>query len=81
MGMVKRNGSGVRVLMLYREAIDPSPYPLPEAGRGEEVDVMAIVEGYAADVRCSICGNVRTWVPGEEAMRALIRRAKRMQTV
>ena len=95
MGMVRRNGSGVRVLLLYREALTPglpSPLdtlapragaagagPLPE-GRGEqEVDVMAVVEGYVADVRCSICGDVRTWVPGEEALRALIKRAQRLQ--
>lgn len=85
MGMVRRNGSGVRVLLLYREALTTTPaLPSPLAplleGRGEqEVDVMAVVEGYVADVRCSICGDVRTWVPGEEALRALIKRAQRLQ--
>ncbi|MEW6650913.1 MAG: hypothetical protein AB1453_12085 [Chloroflexota bacterium] len=65
MGQVMRNGSGVRVLLLYRQA-------LPD-GEGE-VDVMAVVEGYAADVRCSLCGSVRTWVPGEEQLQALVER-------
>jgi len=68
LGMVVRNGSGVRQLALYRNAIY-----MQEAGEDlEEVDVMAMVEGYAADVRCSICGRVRTWFPGEEAIRRLL---------
>lgn len=76
LGQVVRNGSGVRQLLLYREAVnmgDLTPSPSP-TGRGEEeVDVMAVVEGYVADVRCSICGAVRTWVPGQEAMERLLR--------
>ncbi len=89
MGLTQRDGNGIRVLMLYREALTdagPSlirditltPYPSPMNGRGEadlnEVDVMAIVEGYVADVRCSICGAVRTWVPGQEQLDRLIER-------
>jgi hypothetical protein len=31
----------------------------------KEVDVVAVVEG-KVDVRCSICGRVRTWFPGIE---------------
>jgi len=73
LGMVVRNGSGVRQLVLYREAIWADAVRPDEA---EEVDVMAVVEGYVADVRCSICGSVRTWVPGEEAMRKLLEGAK-----
>jgi hypothetical protein len=53
-------------LLLYRLAVDM------RAEEPGEVDVMAIVEGHVMDVRCSICGRVRTWVPGEEALRALI---------
>ena len=86
MGQVRRNGSGVRVLLLYREALTaPSPAlphfedKMEEGDKTVEVDVMAVVEGYVADVRCSICGDVRTWVPGEEALRALIERARRLQ--
>lgn len=70
MGQVARNGSGVRVLLLYRQA-------LPESEG--EVDVMAVVEGYVADVRCSMCGAVRTWVPGTEQLQALVERLLRMQ--
>jgi len=98
MGVVERNGSGIRQLLLFRNAYyiptpaventaaDPSPGPSPQAAlveRGEEVaarreleaevDVMAVVEGWVADVRCSICGEMRTWVPGQEAMERLLK--------
>jgi hypothetical protein len=65
LGLVARNGSKRRRLLLYRNAVDMSDDPC-------EVDVMALVEGYVADVRCSICGSVRTWVPGQEAMDRLV---------
>jgi hypothetical protein len=71
LGQVVRNGSGVRQLLLYRTAVDL------QAEEPGEVDVMAVVEGHVMDVRCSICGRVRTWVPGEEALRALIEAVKR----
>ena len=47
-------------------------------GRGSmaEVDVMAVVEGLVLDVRCSVCGSVRTWVPGEKAMKRLMEQVK-----
>jgi hypothetical protein len=56
MGMVERvrvNGRHVDRLLLYRQAIVD--------GEGM-VDVMAVVQGTVLDVRCSICGAVRTWV-------------------
>lgn len=62
MGQVVRNGSNVRQLLLFREAVGPD----------DEFEVMALVEGYAADVRCSVCGAVRTWVPGQEAIDRLV---------
>jgi len=66
LGQVKRNGSKIRVLLLYRNAIAAGE-PM------KDVDVMAIVEGYVADVRCSECGKTRTWVPGEEAIMQLLK--------
>lgn len=88
MGVVARNGSGIRQLLLYRWAVVTSPITLPLKGRGiakelygdwdgegrreDEPDVMAVVEGYVADVRCSVCGRVRTWVPGPEAIRKML---------
>jgi hypothetical protein len=66
MGQVARNGSNIRKLLLYRNAIDPAE------AEPVEVDVMGLVEGYVADVKCSICGSVRTWVPGQEAMDRLV---------
>lgn len=74
LGLVVRNGSGIRQLLLYREAIETTA----RRDMGE-VDVMAIVEGYVADVRCSICGRVRTWVPGEEAMERLLETVRTMR--
>jgi hypothetical protein len=71
LGQVVRDGSGVRRLLLYRLAVDM------EAEEPGEVDVMAVVIGQVVDVRCSICGKVRTWVPGEEALRQLIEGIKR----
>jgi hypothetical protein len=67
LGQVRRNGSKVQRLLLYRQAVDLSPAPLREAeaaGVVEEVDVIAVVEGLVMDVRCSICGGIRTWRPG-----------------
>ena len=76
LGLVRRNGRGIRQLWLYRQAVDDrAPLDSDEstsAGEMAEVDVMAVVEGLALDVRCSICGEMRTWVPGEEAIRRLI---------
>lgn len=73
MGMVVRTDGvgkdgaqtvGVRQLILYRQAIS--------FGGDEEVEVIAIVEGYVIDVRCSLCGRVKTWMPDEEALKRLI---------
>lgn len=62
LGKVRRNGSGIHQLLMYREAIDT------EREQVEEVDVIAIVEGYVADVKCSNCGGARTWIPGRESI-------------
>lgn len=70
LGLVRRNGSGVRQLILYRHAINPA------SERMEEVDVIAVVEGLVMSVRCDICGRKRTWKPGDEAF-ARLRRAER----
>ena len=46
--------------------LTPPPTPLPSWERGvrlKQVDVVAVVDGWVVDVRCSICGRVRTWVP------------------
>ena len=67
-----RNGDGIRQLLLYRVALDPGG-----PGEDDEVDVLAIVEGYVANVRCSQCGQVRTWIPGQESLERLIKQARR----
>lgn len=68
LGSVRRTGSKVQQLLLYRNSIDlDSPRP-------DELDVIAVIEGYVVDVRCSVpgCGALRTWVPGEAALRKLL---------
>jgi len=55
LGLTVKNGSGKRELLLYRNAIGDDV--------GEEVDVIAVVVGLVMDVRCSVCGKVRTWRP------------------
>jgi len=67
LGQVSRNGRGIRQLALYRHAIDMEA---PEPG---EIEVIATVEGLVIDVKCSECGAVRTWVPGEESLRRLLK--------
>jgi hypothetical protein len=87
LGVVMRDGGGVRRLGLYRWAVESPTFDAPanaglrspsaRSADGEgskEVEVMALIEGYVADVRCSICGRVRTWVPGVEALRKMMKR-------
>ena len=71
LGLIKNEGHGSKRLALLREAMDAS-----EAEPGE---VMAVVDG--ADVRCSICGEMRTWVPGEAALRRLLRSQNNLQKI
>jgi hypothetical protein len=68
LGSVRCNGSKITQLLLYRESIDLA------FERPSDVDVIAVVEGYVADVRCNVpgCGSVRTWVPGEAALKKLL---------
>ncbi len=66
LGQVMRDASGVRILLFYRQALDP------RAERLDEVDIAAVIEGYVTKIRCSICGKVRTWKPGEESMQKLL---------
>ena len=68
MGRVFRNGSRAQQMVLFREAMDMEPSDDELA----EVDVMAIVDGHVVDIRCSICGALRTWAPGKEALRRLV---------
>jgi hypothetical protein len=68
LGQVQRNGSGIRQLAVYREAIsveDPR----------DDVDVLGVTNGWT-EVRCSICGEIRTWVPGDEEIRRLLESRK-----
>jgi hypothetical protein len=75
MGMVVRNSSRIQQLILYRQALDPA------AEVSTDVDVIATIEGYVAEIRCSVCGNIRTWYPGQESLEHLIRQARKMHVM
>ena len=66
LGQVRKSGKGIHQLLLYRHAVNF------EDGKPEEVDVMAVVEGTVMEIRCEICGQMRTWVTGEVAIKKLI---------
>lgn len=70
MGLVGRNGSGVTQLWIYRQAIDL------ESDEPAAPEVMGIAQGHVFDIRCDVCEAVRTWVPGDEALRRLLERAE-----
>lgn len=55
-------------LMLFRDAIDL------DAGAMLAVDVIAIIEGTTLDVRCSVCGAMRSWWMGADALERLVAR-------
>lgn len=76
MGQVKWKGHGESQLLLFRAALDLAPVA---EGHAVEQEVMAVLEGYVTvTVVCSICGQMRMWVPGEEALGRLIAARQRM---
>lgn len=66
LGQVRKNGRGLNQLLLYRRAVAAEGSPA-------EVDVMAVVQGSVVDIRCDICGDLRTWVPGQAEYERLMR--------
>lgn len=63
LGQIVREADGGRKLILYRYA----------AVEGVDIDVLTVIDGYAVDVRCDICGAVKTWYPDRQH----VRRARR----
>ncbi len=53
-------------LLLFRQAVDQ------QAVSPENVDVIAAVEGTALEIRCSVCGEVRPWYIGQDALERLL---------
>lgn len=70
LGVVRENGSGINQLLLYRHAIDMD-------NLGAEPEVLAVVHGHVMDISCDICGDVRTWIPGQDAIDELVERVLR----
>lgn len=78
LGKVLKDGGGINKLLLFRRAmISPVHPPTGDGWMDDEIDVIALVEGYVANVRCSICGRTRTWIPGEEALRKMVENYRR----
>lgn len=67
LGRVRANGQGIRNLEMYRQALDPHADDIDGA------DVAALIEGLT-DVRCSICGAMRTWAPDARSVRRALQR-------
>lgn len=66
LGQIRKSGRGLHQLFLYRQAVNldqTSPC---------DVDIIAVVEGTVMDICCDICGEVRTWIAGQEQMDRLI---------
>lgn len=55
LGQVKQNNGTRKQLVLYRQAVDM------EIEQPESVDVIGVLDGTVMDIRCSICGCMRTW--------------------
>ncbi len=72
LGMVVKDEAGVPQLLLLRNAI------LDEADFSPEVDVMGMVDGLS-EFKCSVCGRIRTWMPGPEALQRIVDKMKRRE--
>lgn len=68
LGEVTRDASGIQTLMLYRQAVDLKQEEL------NEVDILSVAKVDKQMVKCSICGDVRKWLPGEKAKEKVIER-------
>lgn len=62
LGQVVRHNR-IRRLELYRQAVQP----------GDTGDVMAVLTGAVDDIVCSICGDMRSWYAGREALNELLK--------
>ena len=68
LGLVKRVRMGpghISRLLLFRSAVDPA------AEDPARVEVFAVIEGTALDIQCDICGEVRPWYIGADALEIL----------
>lgn len=81
LGASVRNGNHVRGLVLFRNAIEHDYiYNLIFSNDTQATEnVIARIEGTAIDVHCSVCGSVRTWVPGQEYIDGLISKHEKME--
>ena len=73
-GTIHQEGiSRAKVLLLYEQSLAAEPDRQPIL-RGR-------LEGSMLGIRCTICGQTRDWIIGEEALQELLRRrAARLQS-
>jgi len=57
-------------LYLLREAVDP------EETEGAPPDVAGVIEGFMPSWKCSKCGMVRTWIPGQETLAEILKQMR-----
>lgn len=57
LGMVKRGGK--KSLLLYRHALDMN------VDAPAEVEVLGRLQGSMLEIKCDVCGAVRTWMEDE----------------
>ena len=65
LGVVQQAGSKAAQLLLYRNAVNM------DSENPAQVDVIAVIES-AVDIRCDICGEMRTWAPNQAAFDKLM---------
>ena len=61
LGLVKRNGSQVKLLYLYLQAVDLNAEPVESMNEVEVIGVLELVKGAMRSVRCSVCDSIQTW--------------------
>lgn len=70
LGLARQDGSTVQHLLLYREAMDMAP-----GADQVDVDVIAVISS-ATNIRCSVCGDIRTWYLDPEYLRRLLKKQR-----
>lgn len=73
LGQIHEDGRGLKELWVYQNAVDHT-----QAGGGDLPEVIVCTDS-ASKVKCTICGEVRAWIPGEAELERIIQRKRRHQ--
>ena len=69
LGVITKNGRGLKKLLVYRHAVDYA-----DMSNEEPVEVMMICDGPTYDIVCSKCGDTQDWIPGKAEWAAILNR-------